>query len=50
MYVTAGPYMLTNSLDTYILNEWIYIPILILVSILAFGFGIVCGVIWSLVI
>jgi len=53
VYVTAGPYMLMDSLDSYsqyILNEWIYIPVLILVSILAFGVGLVFGVLWSTVL
>lgn len=53
VYTTAGPYMLTNSLDSYsqyILNEWIYIPVLILVCILAFGLGIVFGVLWAIVV
>jgi hypothetical protein len=39
-----------HDLDTYILNEWIYIPVLILVSILAFGMGLVFGFLWVLVL
>jgi len=42
--------MLMDSLDSYILNEWIYIPVLIFANILAFAIGLLIGSLWAIVL
>ena len=35
-----------TTLEPYILDEWIYIPAMILILLNAFGMGLVTGFIW----
>ena len=34
-----------TSLEPYILDEWIFIPVMLLISVWAFGIGLILGMI-----
>jgi hypothetical protein len=36
-----------TSLEPYILDEWIFIPLAVLAMLWAFGIGLVVGFIWA---
>ena len=35
-----------NTLEPYIMDEWVYIPVMILMLLNSFGLGLVMGLIW----
>jgi len=46
---TQNPILTTmdlNKLEIYIMDEWVYIPIMLLVLLNSFGIGLVLGTIW----
>ena len=36
-----------TTLEPYILDEWYYIPAMLLMSLWAFGLGLIVGTIWG---